>query len=47
MTWSFDGQSISPDEKGKFTVERDGILRAELLYEDGSIDVICKEISVR
>ena len=47
VTWSFDGQSISPDEKGKFTVERDGILRAELLYEDGSIDVICKEISVR
>lgn len=44
IRWTFDGESISVDSEGYFKIPRSGVLRAELLYEDGSIDVITKEI---
>lgn len=44
IRWSFNGESISVDSEGFFTIPGSGVLRAELLYEDGSIDVINKEI---
>ena len=44
IRWSFDGESITVDSEGYYHITKSGTLRAELLYEDGSIDVINKEI---
>ncbi len=47
IIWTFDGRVITPDENGYFTATRNGTLRAELIFEDGSSDIICKEIILR
>ena len=44
IRWSFDGENITVDSEGYYHITKSGTLRAELLYEDGSIDVINKEI---
>ncbi len=47
VSWTYDGRPISADSKGYYTLTESGILRAELLFEDSSVDVICKEFTVR
>lgn len=44
IRWFFDGTEI---KESLFTVSQSGILRAVLEYEDGSQEIICKEIQVR
>ena len=47
IRWTFEGAEITPDAKGCYTLPGSGTLRAELVWEDGTSDVICKEITVR
>lgn len=44
VRWYFDGREISTGEDGYFTVSREGTLKAEILYEDGTREYIIKEI---
>ncbi len=47
IRWTFDGGTVTPDERGGFTIHNSGILRAEITYDDGSTDVISKNIQTR
>lgn len=47
VSWTYNGATISADSKGSYTLTESGILRAELLFDDSSVDVICKEFTVR
>ncbi len=47
IVWTFDGKTPQLNSDGLFVVERDGVLKAELHYSDGSCEVLCKSISVR
>ena len=47
IRWTFEGAEITPDAKGCYTLPGSGTLRAELVWEDGTSDVICKEITGR
>lgn len=47
VRWTFNGVEIKVDDNGYFTATHNGILRAELIYEDGSSDIICKEVILR
>ncbi len=47
IKWTFNGEEISPDDKGHWTLPGSGILRVELLYEDGTCDIICKELGAQ
>ena len=45
--WYFDGKRIHPGADGYFTLERSGILKAVIQYEDMSTEVITKQITVK
>ena len=47
IRWSFDGKDVKLNDEGLFTVEGNGVLRAEVFHKDGSCDVISKEIVAR
>ncbi len=47
INWTFNGKKITPDAKGRYTLTESGVLRAELLFDDSTSDVICKEITIR
>ncbi|MBQ0077388.1 MAG: hypothetical protein KBS55_01980 [Bacteroidales bacterium] len=47
VRWTFDGVEIGPDALGMYTVKVSGVLRAEVLWPDGSTDVIVKYISAQ
>lgn len=47
IRWTFEGKEIKLNDEGLFTVEGNGVLRAEVFYGDGSCDVIAKEIVAR
>lgn len=44
VRWYFDGERISADADGFYTITRAGQLKAEVLHDDGSREVIVKEI---
>lgn len=44
--WTYDGNPISPGADYLFHPEKDGILKAEVIWKDGSRDIIIKEIEV-
>jgi hypothetical protein len=44
--WFFDGTRIGTDADGGYSLRRSGLLKAEILYEDGSTEVIVKQITV-
>ena len=44
--WTYDGAPISPGTDYMFHPEKDGILKAEVIWKDGSKDIIIKEIKV-
>ena len=46
VSWSFNGASAKPDEELKFKLSASGILKAYITWEDGSEEVIIKNIKV-
>ncbi len=46
ITWTFDGEEISVGDDGYFTVGKSGILKARMVREDGSEELIMKEIII-
>ena len=47
VVWSLNGSRIKPDATGYHTLTEGGILKAVVSWEDGSEDVIIKEITVK
>lgn len=47
VEWFLNGERISISSNGYYTVSKGGTLKARVLYEDGSTDVIIKEITVK
>ncbi len=47
INWTFNGRKITPDAKGRYTLTESGVLRAELVFDDSTSDIICKEITIR
>lgn len=47
VDWTLGGQKISIDDSGYYIVNKSGTLRAEVYWEDGSKDVIVKEVIVK
>lgn len=47
IKWSFNGTSVSRGDDGYYTVSTSGRLCAKVYWEDGSVDVIVKEIKVK
>lgn len=46
VRWYFDGAPIRTDADGAYTLRRSGLLKAKILYEDGTSEVIVKQITV-
>ena len=46
VSWTFDGAVINVDASGYYKVSESGVLKARITWEDGSVDVITKEIVV-
>ena len=47
IRWEFDDREIRPEGDGYFTVSRSGILKAYIIWDDGSQDILMKEIIIR
>ena len=45
--WYFNGRQIEVGSDGLYTLLSSGLLRAEIFWEDGSKDILIKEISVK
>ena len=45
--WFFDGARIQAGSDGFYTVTRSGMLKAEIFYEDGSSELIVKQIRIK
>lgn len=46
ILWTFNGGWICPDKSGYYKVRGDGVLKAVISWEDGSKDVLVKEIKI-
>jgi hypothetical protein len=46
ICWTFNGNNITPAGDGYYTITEGGILKAEVLWEDGSKDIIEKKINI-
>ena len=47
IKWFFNGSSIAMPKGGWYEVKRSGVLAAEVTWEDGSTDVVFKNIVVK
>lgn len=47
INWYFNGKAVEAGPDGYFIIPGSGVLRAEILWEDGSRDFIIKEIELR
>lgn len=47
IRWEFDGREIVPEGDGYFTVSRSGVLKAYIIWYDGSQEILMKEVIVR
>ena len=47
IVWKYDGEEISTGLNGYFTPERSGTMTAEIIYSDGSKDIVSKEIELK
>ena len=47
VRWTLDGQPVTTDANGWFTLRRSGVLVARILYLDGTSETLLKEISVQ
>ena len=45
--WTLDGNAITPDADGYYTLRRSGTLRAKVEYADGTSETLLKEITVQ
>lgn len=46
IIWYFNGRQVTHEGDGYYTLEKNGTLKAEVLWEDGSKEVIVKEITI-
>ena len=46
VIWTFNGKGITAENDGYFTLEKSGVLRAHVYWEDGNEDIIEKRINV-
>lgn len=44
--WTFNGKGISTGPDGYYVISSDGVLKAHILWDDGSTDVLMKEITL-
>ncbi|MBO7544335.1 MAG: M6 family metalloprotease domain-containing protein [Bacteroidales bacterium] len=47
VLWSFDGRSIAPASNCLYKLTRSGLLKAEITLQDGSKEIIVKQINVK
>lgn len=47
VDWFFDGEAISAERTGYYTLPGSGVLKAVVHYGDGSSDIICKTVTVK
>lgn len=47
VQWTLNGTPVAPDADGLFTLRSGGVLRAKILYSDGTSETLLKEITVR
>ena len=47
VQWYFNNSEIAPSDDGYYHLKKSGTIRAEVIYSDGSKDVIVKEIIVK
>ena len=47
VQWTMDGAPVQPEADGMFTLQRSGVLRARILYLDGTSETLMKEITVQ
>ena len=47
VTWTFDGNHITPAANGYYVLSASGILKADIAYADGSHEIITKTVTVR
>jgi hypothetical protein len=46
IRWTFNGSPAVPEADGYFRVHENGLLKAEIIYRDGSVEKITKEIRI-
>ncbi len=46
VNWSYDGESISRQGNGYYTAAKSGTLMAEIIWKDGKVEKIVKEITI-
>ena len=44
--WTMDGKTVQAGEDGYYTPSASGLLKASVTYEDGTVDIITKEIKI-
>ena len=47
ILWTFNGGLINVDANGYYAVRKNGVLKARVSWEDGSVDIITKEVVVK
>jgi M6 family metalloprotease-like protein len=47
INWTFNGSPAATEGDGYYRIHEDGILKAEIIYEDGSVETIMKEVKIR
>lgn len=47
ILWTFNGGLINVDANGYYAVRKSGVLKARVSWEDGSVDIITKEVVVK
>lgn len=47
VRWYYDGQRVYPGPGGFFSPSTNGTLKAEVYWQDGTVDVIIKEVTLR
>ncbi len=47
ITWTFNGSRIKPGGDGYFTIKQGGTLKAHIIWENGSEEVLMKEIIIK
>ena len=47
VSWTFSDSTLSTDGSGYYTVRGSGTLKAVVDYEDGTTDIITKQIIVK
>lgn len=47
VDWFFNGRRVSTDSDGRYTISSSGTLKAVVRYNDGTTDIIIKEITAR